>query len=270
MTPPVVSIVSPLYNAARWLPGLVAVTRAQSCRDFQHILVDDCSTDGSFEAAQELVSGDERYVVLRMARNGGPAAARNMAIRHASGRYLAFLDADDQWLPNKLERQLAWMASERLALSYHDYRFLSEDGQRVGCIVEAPDTLDIKTLHTRRGVGCLTVMVDREQVPGFIFPEVSRSLPEDHFAWLSVLQLGHVGRRLPQDLARYRVFQGSRSGNKFRAAKVMWQMFRDVEKLSWPRAANWWLQYAWNAYRMHRRAQPVLPVAAGEPALPAS
>ena len=256
MNSPTVTIVSPLFNAERWLPGLIASTSAQIFADFEHLLVDDASTDGTQQLAMELTRHDSRFRVLSMPSNSGPAAARKLAIQQARGRFIAFLDADDIWLPEKLERQTQWMIQRGHALTFHDYRFISEDGQRVGALVQPPEVLDARTLHTRRGVGCLTVMIDRQQVPDFSFPVVSRALPEDHFAWLTVLNKGYLGYRVPEDLGRYRVFQGSRSGNKFRAAKVMWQMFRDVEKLPLLRSAWWWSQYAWNAYRLHKRAQP--------------
>lgn len=253
---PAVSIVSPFYNAKRWLPGLVACSSAQTFGDFEHLLVDDVSTDGSRQLGLSLTQHDARYRVLSLPKNSGPAAARQAAIAQARGRFIAFLDADDLWLPEKLARQTQWMLRHGHAFSFHDYRFISEDGQRVGERVQPPDVLDARTLHTRRGVGCLTVMIDRQLVPDFSFPVVSRALPEDHFAWLTVLGKGHLGYRMPEDLARYRVFQGSRSGNKFRAAKLMWQMYRNVEKLSLWRTTWWWSQYAWNAYWLHKRSQP--------------
>ena len=126
-------------------------------------------------------------------RNGGPAAARNMAIDAAKGRFLAFLDADDIWLANKLETQLSWTRLQGYAFTYHDYRHMSHDGARVGPVVSGPDVLTLETLHTRRGTGgCLAVMVDREQLPAFRFPDLQRSLPEDFLAWLSIIKAGHL------------------------------------------------------------------------------
>ena len=253
---PLVSIISPIYNAKRWLPGLIETTRSQSLTDFEHLLVDDCSKDDGMELARQLVGDDPRYHLLRALRNGGPASARNIGLEHARGRFVAFLDADDLWLTNKLEAQTQFMLQNGHAFSYHDYRFISEHGDRVGKLVEAPDLLDVRTLHVRRGVGCLTVMVDRGRLPEFKFPEVERALPEDHYAWFTILRGGEFGHRLNMDLARYRVFQGSRSGNKLRAASAMWQMFRHVEGLPIPTVWFWFARYAWSAYRLHRYARP--------------
>lgn len=256
MNDPEVSVITPMYNARRWLPSLFESVRGQSFQNFEHLLADDVSTDHGVAEAITLSGGDPRFRVVRMERNGGPAAARNLAISAARGRYLAFLDADDAWLPNKLEVQLAWMKARGHAFTYHDYRHMSHDGVGLGAVVSGPDVLTLRTLHTRRGTGCLSVMVDLQQLPGFRFPELQRSLPEDFLAWLSIIQRGVNGFRLPLDLARYRLTPASRSSNKIEAALAVWRLYRSVEKLPWVTAASWWMQYAWNARSMHQRVRP--------------
>ena len=257
MKEPEVSIITPMYNASRWLPSLFESIRGQTFQNFEHLLADDLSTDDGVAIATALSRGDPRFHVLRMERNGGPAAARNLAIAAARGRYLAFLDADDVWLPNKLEMQLAWTKQHGHAFTYHDYRHMSHDGARLGAVVSGPDVLTLETLHTRRGTGgCLSVMIDREQLPGFRFPELQRTLPEDFLAWLAIIKRGCNGYRLPQDLGRYRLTPASRSSNKFASARAVWYLYRSVEKLPWATAASWWMQYAWNARVMYHRARP--------------
>jgi teichuronic acid biosynthesis glycosyltransferase TuaG len=253
---PVVSIITPMYNAERWISQVIGVSKAQTFRQFEHLLVDDASTDASAARARQGIDGDPRFRVIELRSNAGPSAARNAALSAARGRFIAFLDADDVWLPQKLERQLAWMHETGHALTFHDYRFMSHDGSKVGKLVCAPEIMDTRTLHTRRGFGCLTVMLDRAQLGEISFPDGARSLPEDFLCWASILKRGHVGHRLAEDLGRYRVLPVSRSSNKADAAKAVWHVYRDVEGLPLMRAASWWLQYAWNAYRLHRQSAP--------------
>lgn len=253
---PQVSIITPVYNASRWLPGALASVRRQTLSDWEHILVDDGSTDTSLEVIKAACSRDKRVRLLRMPRNGGPSAARNVALDAARGRFIAFLDADDLWLPDKLERCVGWMTQRGYGFIYHDYRHISNDGVNVGALVTGPEELNLQTLHTERGHGCLAIVIDREKIPDFRFPVDCRYLHEDFCAWLSIIQQGHVGHRLDMDLGRYRVSPKSRSANKWRAASETWKIYRNVSGLSPARATIWWVQYVWNAMKLHHQGRP--------------
>lgn len=254
---PTVSIVTPVYNAARWLKETLAAVQTQTFTDWEHILVDDGSSDGLPAIVEAAAAEDARFRLLPMPAHGGPAAARNVALEAARGRFLAFLDADDLWLPEKLARSVAWLAAHHYDFIYHDYRHISWDGARVGALISGPEELNLRTLHTRRGHGgCLSVVIDRERVPGFLFPEKCKYLHEDFVAWLSLIQRGYTGHRLPVDLGRYRLSAGSRSANKLTAATETWKIYREASMLPPLRAAGWWMQYAWNGFWLHRYARP--------------
>lgn len=252
----VVSIVTPVYNAARWLPETLASVRAQTFTDWEHLLVDDGSTDGSLAMLEAAEREDPRIRVLRTPSNSGPVAARNLALSAARGRFVAFLDADDLWLPEKLARCLNWMRGHDYEFVYHDYRHVSPDGVRVGGLVHGPNVLTQKTLHTRRGTGCLTVVIDLERIPGLRFPQVSPLHAEDFCLWSQLTCEGHVGHRLPVDLARYRLSPNSRSARKLESAKNAWEVYRGFSRLSFLRAGFWWMRYVWNAFWLHRSARP--------------
>ena len=257
---PIVSIITPFYNSKRWLAEVVSVTKAQTLRNFEHLLVDDCSTDGGSDELNSIIKDDPRYRILTLAQNSGPSVARNLALNSARGQYVAFLDSDDIWLPDKLEEQVKWMIKSGYALSFHDYRFMSHDGKLIGNLVNGPNLLNLRTLHTHRGVGCLAVMIDRFRIKEFRFPEFSaKAIPEDYVAWFSLIKDGHMGHRLPKDLGRYRVSNNSRSANKLKAAKAMWTVFRGVEKLPLFQAFVNWCCYALVAYVLHWRAKPMYP-----------
>jgi len=256
---PTVSIVTPVYNAARWLEETLATVRAQTFTDWEHILVDDNSNDGSRAIVEAASTGDPRIRLIHVPAHGGPAAARNLAIKAARGRFIAFLDADDLWLAEKLARSVEWLTAHEYDFIYHDYRHISCDGARMGALISGPEELNLRTLHTRRGHGgCLSVVIDRERVPGFLFPERCKYLHEDFVAWLSLIQRGYTGHRLPVDLGRYRLSAGSRSANKLTAATETWKIYREASMLPPLRAAGWWMQYAWNGFWLHRYARPRL------------
>ena len=253
---PMVSIITPVYNAERWLPKTLASVQAQTFTDWEQILVDDGSTDESAAIAAAAAADDQRFRFLRTPCNGGPSAARNMALDTARGRFIAFLDADDLWLPEKLSRSIAWMTAHGHGFIYHDYRQISPDGACVGALIKGPEELNLRSLHTQRGTGCLSVVIDRELIPRFRFPANCDFLHEDFCAWLSLIQRGHVGRRLAADLGRYRLSAGSRSANKLFAATESWRIYREASRLPRMRAALWWTQYAWNGFWLHRAARP--------------
>jgi teichuronic acid biosynthesis glycosyltransferase TuaG len=254
---PLVSIVTPVYNAARWLPETLATVRAQTFTDWEQIFVDDVSTDNSLAIVEAAAAEDPRFRVLRMQRNGGPSAARNLAMDAARGRFIAFLDADDLWHPEKLARAVEWMTTHGYGFIYHDYRHMSYDGARIGALITGPEELNMHTLHTRRGTGgCLSVVIDRDRVAKFHFPDNSLYMHEDFCGWLDIIQQGQLGHRLPADLGRYRLSENSRSSNKRKSIYGAWRIYRDYSKLPPLRAAIWWTQYVWSSFWLYRRARP--------------
>jgi glycosyltransferase involved in cell wall biosynthesis len=252
-----ISIITPVYNAARWLPETLESVRTQTMPDWEHILVDDGSTDESISIIQTAAAADSRIRLLRTPGKGGPAAARNLALESARGRYLAFLDADDLWLPEKLGCCLEQMRARDSSFVYHDYRHMSADGTRMGAVVSGPEELNLRTLHTHRGHGgCLSMVFDRERVADLRFPTGSRAKHEDFLAWLRIIEQGHTGHRVPRDLGRYRMSDSSRNANKLHAAYHTWLIYRHTSNLPLSRAISWWAQYVWNAFRMYRYARP--------------
>jgi glycosyltransferase involved in cell wall biosynthesis len=253
---PLVSVITPVFNGVEFLPDTLRSVQNQTLSDWEQILVDDGSTDGSFELIQEAAAVDSRLSLLRTQGRSGPAKARNRALECARGKYVAFLDADDLWLPKKLERCVAWMKCNNHSFISHDYRHLSGDGKKTGPVIAGPARLDLRNLHTRRGAGCLAVVIDRERLPDFRFPTDHHDLNEDFVAWLRLLRKGHIGCRFPEDLGRYRLSETSRNGNRIASAVACWRIYRNESKLPFGRALNWWTQYAWRAYWTHRRAVP--------------
>jgi len=252
---PLVSVITPLYRAEPFLEDLVLSLAKQTFKDFEWICVDDCSPDRSVERLEKAAAGLLSLEIVRLPSNQGPAAARNSGLRVARGRYVAFLDADDLWLPEKLERQVEFMARHQHVFTFHDYRRMSHDGTSAGALVRGPDVVDWALLHKRRGVGCLTVMLERSVIPDGLFPERKElgehTIAEDFVAWARLLRDGVKAHRIPVDLARYRIARRSRSANLFRATLSVWRIYRAHERIPLPRAAWYFFNYA--VYSILRR-----------------
>ena len=170
---PLVSVVTPVWNAAATLRATVASVRAQTLPDWELTLVDDASTDGSREIARALAAEDARIRLLVRERNGGAAAARNDAIRAARGRLVAFLDADDRWYPEKLARQAEFMAGHGHALVFSAYRRVDAAGRPLG-VVRPPPRVSREQLLRGNVIGCLTAVYDSAVFGRAEMPEIRR------------------------------------------------------------------------------------------------
>ena len=244
---PKVSIVTPAYNAERFLAKTIESAQEQTFRDWEMIISDDCSSDRTREIASDYAKDDPRIRLLSFSENRGPALARGAAFDAARGRYLAFLDSDDLWVPHKLETQLEFMESTGSAFSFTQYRYIDEGGRLFGKLVDVKKQVDYQTLLKNTIIGCLTVMLDREKTGPLRV--VSMQQHVDIVIWYDLLRKGMVANGIPEDLARYRLVQGSISRNKAKAAAHMWEVYRKVERLGVLESAWCFSHYAWNAFR---------------------
>lgn len=242
---PLVSIITPSWNVGTLIDETIASVQAQTTKDWELLIADDCSTDRTAAIVEQHAIADPRIRLIRQPRNGGPALARQAAIDHARGRYLAFLDSDDLWLPAKLERQIAFATEKRAALSFTAFRRINEAGTVTGRLIHVPKQLDYDALLKNTSIATLTAMVDRE-ISG---PVAMQNEPYDDFClWLDILKRGHVAHGLNEDLARYRVRGVSVSSRRGRSAGWVWHIYRNVEHLSLVRS-GWcfahWATRAW-------------------------
>ena len=237
--PGLVSVVMPAHNSQGLLSESVQSVLAQTYSEWELVLVDDASRDGTLALARQLASGDPRIRVLPLEQNVGVAEARNRGIGAASGQYLAFLDSDDLWLPNKLQTQIDFMRSSGAGFSFAQYRRIGVDGS-LSNPVKVPATVTYEGLLRGNSIGCLTVAIDRFQIPEVSMPKIKH---EDYVAWLKILKRGHIAYGIPQDLARYRVTSSSVSSDKRQAASWTWNIYRRVEGLSLIKSAWCFLNY---------------------------
>lgn len=241
---PRLSIITPAYNAAATLAETVASVKAQDFFDWEWCIADDASKDGTASLLQKMAQEDNRIKPVFLSKNGGPAVARQAALEKAVGGTIAFLDADDVWLPGKLSTQLAFMQEKGAALSYTAYRRMEEHGGRTGALISVPETLSYDQLLKNTAMACSTVLIDREKTGAF---SIKNEPYHDFTTWLDILGRGFVAHGLQQDLMRYRIRAGSDSANKLRAIKRVWHIYRNVENLSLPYAAFCLLGYGMHA-----------------------
>lgn len=247
---PFVSIITPSWNVERLIGETIESVKAQTFGDWELLIADDCSTDQTPEIISRYAAADPRIKLIRQVRNGGPALARQAAIDHAQGRYLAFLDSDDLWLPTKLERQLAFAQSRRAPLSYTGFRRIDEAGKVTGRLISVPESLTYAQLLKNTSIATLTAMVDRD-----LAGQVSmKNEPYDDFClWLGILKPGLVAYGLNEDLARYRVRGSSVSSRPLRSAGWVWHIYRNVEHL--PLIMSAWCFAHWSARAWLKRWQ---------------
>ncbi len=245
-----VSIIVPAYCAAGVVSATIESVRAQTWPHWEMLVADDCSPDNTRELVGEWTRRDPRIRLIPLARNGGPAAARNAALEQAKGRWIAFLDSDDLWLPQKLERCIAFAQDRKAALVYTGYRRISADGSRVGRYVGVPARLDYRQLLGNTAIATSTVLLDRS-ITGDV--SMQRVYYDDFACWLEILKRGHVAHGLDEDLMRYRVMAKSVSRKKGRSAREVWKAYREVEHLGLTPSAWYFSRYAFNALRKYSR-----------------
>ncbi len=236
-----VSIIMPLHNSARFLDETVRSVQAQTFTGWELIAVDDCSTDDSAARMQGYAERDERIRLIRLTANRGAAVARNTAIEAARGRYIAFLDSDDLWLPAKLQVQLEFMQRSGAAFSYTGYEKIDEAGRPLGEVC-VPARVAYRDLLKTCVIGCLTAVYDTAQLGRISMPEIRKR--QDFGLWLRLLKKVDHAHGLQVPLARYRVRSDSISANKLSAAHYTWKLYREVEQLGLPASFYYFSHYA--------------------------
>ena len=240
-----ISIITPYYNSSKFIYEFVNYVLLQSYSNWELLIVDDFSDDNSKELLLNLEKKDKRIRVIFLDINAGAANARNVAILKAKGRYIAFLDSDDSWQSQKLDRQISFMKQNDIAFSFTSYQSISENGSDVIGIFVVPYKLTYNDYLKNTIIGCLTVIIDREKIGDFEMPDIRSS--HDMALWLLIMKRGFDAHGLNENLANYRIVLASNTSSKLDAAKDVWRVYRHLEKLSFFYSIWCFLNYAFNA-----------------------
>lgn len=242
-----VSVIMPVHNAEPFVAFAIRSVLAQTYPEWELFVVDDCSTDNSVAVIREFVRQDSRIHLLTTKKSSGmPGTPRNEGIKEATGRFIAFLDSDDAWLPNKLEEQLRLFDDPQTAIVYGNYEKVAEDGKRSGRLFVAPRMSTYKSLLRGNVIGNLTGVYDTAKVGKRFFRPVHH---EDYVLWLSILKEGYVARCTNTVVGLYRVRSQSVSSRKFAILPWQWNIYVNIENTGYPRALFYYMCYAYKAFR---------------------
>lgn len=238
-----VSIVMPVHNAERFLEEAIRSVMVQTYPNWELLVIDDASTDRSMDIASALAKEDARIKVhSNPTPTGYPATPRNMAVDLAAGRYIAFLDSDDVWLPGKLEHQLPYFdESEKIGVVFSDYEKIDEESERDNRVIKARKITDYRKLLLGNVIGNVTAVYDTSRVGKAYFQKVHH---EDYAMWLSILKRGFVARNTGAVTALYRVTSNSVSSHKLRLLSWQWNIYRKVERLNFMHSVYCYVNYA--------------------------
>lgn len=242
MHTPTVSIIMPLHNAEKYIKQAIKSVIDQTYQDWELIVIDDCSTDKSVEIVESLAKDEPRIRLLHTdAPSGSPAKPRNMGVKEAKGRYIAFLDSDDYWFPKKLEEQLPLFEDPEAVIVFSDYRKLYEDKGVSNSVVTAPKRVNYRQLLKGNVIGNLTGIYDTKKVDKHYFMKVGH---EDYVHWLHILRKGGFAVNTQKLHGIYRITNGSISNNKFKVVAWDWHIYYYIEGLSFPYALYCFINYA--------------------------
>jgi hypothetical protein len=236
-----VSIIVPMYNAEKFIGKAIETVLSQTYENWEMLIMNDVSTDNSLAVVNEFAKKDDRIKVVNTEKNMGVVKGRNHLIDLARGKYIAFLDADDYWHSEKLEKQIQFMKEKNASISCTEYTRVRENGEKINEVVIKSE-ISYTDMLKNNYLGCLTVMYDVEKVGKRYFKELEKN--EDYVLWLEIVKDVKIIYGLKENLAYYRVLDNSRSSNKAKTAKVRWEIYRKVEKLSLLKSIYYFLHYA--------------------------
>lgn len=237
-----VSIITPCYNASEFIGQTIESVLAQTYQNFEMIIIDDCSTDNSIDVISKYIRKDNRIKLIKLKNNSGSAVARNIGIKEAKGRYIAFLDSDDLWVPEKLIKQIAFMKTNELLVTYSSYFVIDKNGNITG-VRKARESIKYEDMLKSNHIGNLTGIYDCKLLGKIYSEKVGH---EDYTLWLKVMKIVGKTKGILEPLAMYRQLSNSLSANKIKACKWQWNIYRKFLGLNFVQSCyylGWYIYY---------------------------
>ncbi len=221
---PLVSVIMPAYNAEKTVGEAILSVCRQTFSDFELIVINDCSRDGTAAVIKALAERDERILFVENESNSGVSHTRNRGVAMARGEWIAFLDSDDMWEEDKLARQLSLLAETEGVLSYTASSFIDEDGKHYGYVMAVPERVDYKTLMKGNFVSCSSVVIKAAVMKGIAMP--GDAMHEDYYVWLRVLKEHPYAYGVNEPLLVYRLSANSKSSSRIKSANMLFNTYR--------------------------------------------
>ena len=239
---PLVSIITPLYCCEKYIAETIMSVQNQSYTNYEHIVVDDCSTDNSYAIVNELSKNDSRIKLLKNEKNSRVAYTRNRALDVANGDYILFLDSDDILVPQALEILINLIRSNNYSIVTGPYQKMSEDGSKLYGVIIPPECVDYKDMLKTCTMPFMTTMIRRDVVGNHRLKNIHH---EDYFFWLNILSEGHKCYGFQDfQLGYYRLTANSLSRNKFKTFKYQWNIYKNELKFGNIKSLYYFMFYA--------------------------
>lgn len=245
-----VSIITPAYNAARFISQTIESVLNQNYQEWEMLIVDDGSWDTTAEIVEQYAQRDDRIRLIKQ-KNSGSASARNNALRNAAGRYICFLDADDIWDKDFLSSQISFMKKTDAAITFASYRRIDESGREILSPFIVPGKVDYSDLLKTCPISCLTTVYDKDVIGEQYFNEELKSMRDDFVFWLQILKRVPYAYGNKEILASYRIFENSTTNNKRKVIKPQFNVYYKIENLGLIRSVYYLLNWAINGFKKY-------------------
>lgn len=244
-----VSIITPLYNSEKFILSTINSVLQQTYSNWEMIIVDDFSTDKGVDLIMSvIIASNSKIKLIKLNENLGVAQARNSALNVANGRFIAFLDSDDIWHPEKLDRQVSFMLKQNIPISFTSYRLIDENENYKNHIIHSIEEVDYTGYLKNTIIGFSTSMIDTKHT-GNEFRFSNMRSREDTDLWIRLLKNGHTAHGISNALVDYRIHSSSITANKFHSAIQVWDLYFNKHALGLFKATYYFLFYIFNTIK---------------------